>query len=184
MSRIGKMPIPLVDGVSIDVEAGNTIKVKGPKGEMFLDVNPEIKVEIEDGSVLIKRPTDQKRHRAMHGLYRSLLNNMVLGVTEGFSRKLTVLGVGFKAEMNDRILELALGYSHPIYFIPPEGADISVEDQGREAPIITISGIDNQLVGQTAAKIRNLRPPEPYKGKGVRYVDEYVRRKAGKTAGA
>ncbi len=184
MSRIGKLPIPLADGVSINKDAGNLISVKGPKGEMELAVNPEISVEVEDGQVLVKRPSDQKRHRAMHGLYRSLINNMIHGVTEGFSRKLTVLGVGFKAEVNNDILELALGYSHPIYFIPPEGVDISVEVKGREAPIITISGIDNQLVGQTAAKIRNLRPPEPYKGKGVRYVDEYVRRKAGKTAGA
>ena len=184
MSRIGKLPIPLVDGVSVTTAAGNLVSVKGPKGEMELAVNPEISVEIEDGQVLVKRPTDQKRHRALHGLYRSLVNNMIVGVTDGFTRKLTILGVGFRAEVKNDILELALGYSHPIYFIPPEGIDISVEVQGREAPVITISGVDNQLVGQVAAKIRNLRPPEPYKGKGVRYVDEYVRRKAGKTAGA
>ena len=183
MSRIGKMPVTLGDNVKVDIAPGNMVTVSGPKGELSLQVDPDISVVLEDGLVNVTRPTDQKRHRAMHGLYRSLLDAMVTGVTAGFSKKLEVIGVGYRAEVQNGVLELALGYSHPIYFLPPEGVDISVEVKGRgPPPIITVDGIDKQLVGQVAAKIRSLRPPEPYKGKGVRYVGEYVRRKAGKTA--
>lgn len=183
MSRIGQMPVELGEGVNVNITPENIVTVSGPKGELTLQIDPDISVKLENGSVHISRPTDQKRHRAMHGLYRSLLDSMVTGVTTGFSRQLEVIGVGYRAEVQNGVLELALGYSHPIYFLPPEGISISVEVKGRgAAPIITISGIDKQLVGQVAAKIRSLRPPEPYKGKGVRYVGEYVRRKAGKTA--
>lgn len=184
MSRIGKLPIPLADKVSVDVGSNNLVVVKGPKGELTLQVDPDIQVSQEDGQLLVKRPTDQKRHRAMHGLYRSLLSNMVEGVTDGYKRVLEVIGVGYRAEMQGDVLELALGFSHPIYFLPPEGVKLSVEaarGKGNNLKII-VEGIDKQMVGQVAAKIRSLRPPEPYKGKGVRYSDEYVRRKAGKTA--
>jgi large subunit ribosomal protein L6 len=177
------MPVELSEGVKVDITPANLITVTGPKGELSLQVDPDISVKLENGTMLITRPTDQKRHRAMHGLYRSLLDSMVTGVTTGFSKQLEVIGVGYRAEVQNGVLELALGYSHPIYFLPPEGISINVEVKGRgAAPIITIAGIDKQLVGQVAAKIRSLRPPEPYKGKGVRYVGEYVRRKAGKTA--
>lgn len=184
MSRIGKAPIEVKDGVTVEVSAANLVTVKGPKGELSLPVNPDISVKMEDGQIIVERPTEQKRHRAMHGLYRSLIDNLVIGVTEGFEKRLEVIGVGYRAEMKNGILELALGYSHPIYFMPPGGIDLSVEQEGRGNPIVSVKGTDKQMVGQVAAKIRGLRKPEPYKGKGIRYVDEYVRRKAGKTAGA
>lgn len=182
MSRIGKQPIPLKEGVSIDVSKGNLVRVKGPKGELHVQIDPDLSVEVEDGQINVVRPTEQQRHRAMHGLYRSLLHNAVAGVTDGFKKELEVIGVGYRAEVKNGVLELALGFSHPIYFLPPEDITITtVTERGRN-PLITIEGIDRQSVGQVAAKIRSLRPPEPYKGKGVRYVGEYVRRKAGKTA--
>ena len=183
MSRIGKLPINVSGGVSINVAANNVVTVKGPKGELSLQVDPEIKVAEEESKVVVERPSNQKRHRAMHGLYRSLINNMVTGVTEGFKIELEVIGVGYRASVNNGVLELGLGFSHPIYFLPPQGVKIEVDPKRGKNPIIIIEGIDNQMVGQVAAKIRKLRPPEPYKGKGVRYVGEYVRRKAGKTAG-
>lgn len=183
MSRIGKLPIAIGSGVNVDVAPNNLVKVTGPKGELSLQVNPDIMVEVGDGQVLVNRPTDQKRHRSMHGLYRALIHNMVTGVTEGYRRQLEIIGVGYRAEVKNGVLELALGFSHPIYFLPPEGVTITAESGGRgRNPLVTIEGIDKQMVGQVAAKIRALRPPEPYKGKGVRYVGEYVRRKAGKTA--
>lgn len=184
MSRIGKLPISLADKVSVDVSSGNIVTVKGPKGELTLQVDPDISVAVSDGQIEVTRPTDQKRHRAMHGLYRSLIDNMVVGVTEGYSKKLELIGVGYRASLSQGILELGLGFSHPIYFVPPEGITISVDEAKRgQNPVITVEGVNKQMVGQVAAKIRALRPPEPYKGKGVRYVGEYVRRKAGKTAG-
>lgn len=184
MSRIGKMPIEFGSGVSIDISATNMVVVKGPRGEMALQVDPDLLLKLEEGTLNVERPTNQKRHRAMHGLYRSLIHNMVVGVRDGYQKQLEVRGVGYRAEVNNGVLELALGYSHPIYFLPPDGIQITAATGGRgQAPVITIDGIDKQLVGQVAAKIRSLRPPEPYKGKGVRYVGEYVRRKAGKTAG-
>ena len=182
MSRVGLLPIPVADKVSVDLGKNNTVTVKGPKGELSLQVDPDVKVTFADGTVQVARPTEQKRHKSMHGLYRALINNMVLGVSEGFSRQLEIIGVGFRASITNGVLELALGFSHPIFFIPPDGIDVSVEEVRGKNTIITIAGIDKQLVGQVAAKIRGLRPPEPYKGKGVRYVGEYVRRKAGKTA--
>jgi large subunit ribosomal protein L6 len=183
MSRVGKLPISLGDNVSVDVSSYNHVTVKGPKGELSLDVNPDIAVNVEDGEVVVTRPTDQKRHRAMHGLYRALINSMVVGVREGYKRELQVIGVGYRASVEDNVLELALGFSHPIFFVPPKDITLTVEGGGRgNPPLIRVEGIDKQVVGQVAAKIRSMRPPEPYKGKGVRYVDEYVRRKAGKTA--
>ena len=186
MSRIGKQPIPISDGVAVDVSAKNAVTVKGPKGQLGLDVDPDLTVEVQGGEVVVSRPTDQKRHRALHGLTRSLVANMVQGVTEGYTKSLEVIGVGFRADATKvagmDVLELALGFSHPIYFVPPAGITIEAETVRGRNPIIKVSGIDKQLVGQVAAKIRALRPPEPYKGKGVRYTDEFVRRKAGKTA--
>ena len=182
MSRVGKLPIEVNKEVSVTIGSGNLVTVKGPRGELSLQVDPDISVSKEDGQVVVERPTNQKRHRAMHGLYRALIDNMVIGVTEGYRKELEVIGVGYRAEVKNGVLELALGYSHPIYFLPPTNIDITVEAARGKNTIIRIEGINKQMVGQVAAKIRSLRPPEPYKGKGVRYVGEYVRRKAGKTA--
>lgn len=183
MSRIGKQPIPLPAGVTVSVGNDNTVSVKGPKGELKRAVDRDIKVEIADGQLTINRPTDQIRHRAMHGLYRSLISNMVKGVTEGFKKNLELVGVGYKASNQGNILDLALGYSHNIIFeIPKELSVVTLTEKGAN-PKIFLEGIDNQLVGQVAAKIRGLRKPEPYKGKGVRYIGEVVRKKAGKAAG-
>jgi len=182
MSRVGNAPIQVTEKVSVDIGSNNLVTVKGPKGELKLQVNPDIALKFEDTTLTLVRPTDQKRHKAMHGLYRSLLNNMVTGVSTGFSKELEVIGVGFRAAVQNGILELALGFSHPIYLVPPEGINIEVDTKRGKNTFVIISGIDKQMVGQVAAKIRSLRPPEPYKGKGVRYSDEYVRRKAGKTA--
>ena len=186
MSRIGNLPISIADGVSVDVSDKNHVTVKGPKGQLGLQADPDITVEQQDGEIVVSRPTEQKRHKALHGLTRSLLANMVQGVTEGYSKELEVIGVGYRAEAKKMagldVLELALGFSHPIYFVAPDGVDIEAETVRGQNPRVKITGIDKQLVGQVAAKIRALRPPEPYKGKGVRYSDEYVRRKAGKTA--
>jgi len=183
MSRIGKLPIPIRDGVTVDITQGNYVKVKGPRGELSLQVDPDLALAIEDKDLVVTRPTDQQRHRSMHGLYRSLIDNMVVGVSEGYRRELEVVGVGYRAAVQNGVLELSLGYSHPLYFLPPAGVTIDVDTQRGKSTVIVVEGIDKQLVGQVAAKIRGLRPPEPYKGKGVRYVGEFVRRKAGKTAG-
>ena len=186
MSRIGKLPVAIADGVTVDVSDKNYVSVKGPKGQLGLQVDPDITVEKQDGEIVVSRPTDQNRHKSLHGLTRSLIANMVQGVTEGYQKELEVIGVGYRAEAKKMsgldVLELALGFSHPIYFVPPDGVNIEAETVRGQNPRVKITGIDKQLVGQVAAKIRGLRPPEPYKGKGVRYSDEYVRRKAGKTA--
>ena len=182
MSRVGNAPIAISDQVKVDVGSNNFVTVKGPKGELKLQIDPDISVKLDDGELTVSRPTDQKRHRALHGLYRSLLDNMVTGVTEGYKKELEVIGVGFRAAVQNGVLELALGFSHPIYFVPPEGVSIEVDTKRGKNTFVIIEGADKQMVGQVAAKIRSLRPPEPYKGKGVRYTDEYVRRKAGKTA--
>jgi len=182
MSRVGNAPIPVSDQIKVDIGSNNLVTVSGPKGELSLQVDPDISLKIEEGELTVSRPTDQKRHRAMHGLYRSLIGNMVQGVSEGYKKELEVIGVGFRAAVTDGVLELALGYSHPIYFVPPEGVNVEVDTKRGKNTFIIIEGVDKQMVGQVAAKIRSLRPPEPYKGKGVRYSDEYVRRKAGKTA--
>ncbi len=181
MSRIGKLPIDLPKGVTVSVNKGE-VTVKGPKGELHQSVDPDIEVAVEDGVIEVRRPTEQKRHRAMHGLYRSLIANMVQGVSEGYKRQLELIGVGYRAQVTGDILELGLGFSHPIYFVPPSGISVAVAQERGKNFIITIEGSDKQMVGQVAAKLRALRPPEPYKGKGIRYSDEYVRRKAGKTA--
>ena len=183
MSRIGRLPVDIAQGVEVTLGSGNRVSVRGPKGALDVTVSPDITVTVEEGRVLLARHSDQKRHRASHGLYRALIQNMVTGVTEGYKKELEVVGVGARAEMKSGVLELALGFSHPVYFVAPPEVSVTA-DPGRrgQAPTVTIEGIDKQLVGQVAAKIRALRPPEPYKGKGIRYRGEDVRRKAGKTA--
>ncbi|GAB3836769.1 50S ribosomal protein L6 [Hymenobacter sp. 15J16-1T3B] len=182
MSRIGKLPISLPSGVQVSVDNDNTITVKGPKGELKTAVDRDITVRSEDNTVVVERPTEQKRHKAMHGLYRSLLNNMVTGVSTGYTHQLELVGVGFKATATGSTLELALGYSHNIFLaLPKEVTATAVTEKGKN-PIITLTSIDKELIGQVAAKIRSLRKVEPYKGKGVRFVGEQIRRKAGKTA--
>lgn len=182
MSRIGNQPIELGENVSVNVAADNIVTVKGPKGELAVQIDPRLTVETKDGQVFVTRSTDQKQEKSIHGLSRSLIDSAVVGVTEGYRKELEVIGVGYRATVSNGVLELALGFSHPIYFVPPKGIDIDVDTKRGKNPIIVVEGTDKQMVGQVAAKIRSLRPPEPYKGKGVRYVDEYVRRKAGKTA--
>jgi len=182
MSRIGNRPVDVGDGVSVDISADNLVTVKGPKGALSVQVSPEILVTHEEGAISVRRSDEQKRYRALHGLYCSLIGNAVEGVTKGYRKQLEVIGVGYRAAVSNGVLELALGFSHPIYFVPPTTVSVSVEAQRGQNTIVTIEGIDKQIVGQVAAKIRALRPPEPYKGKGIRYVGEYVRRKAGKTA--
>ena len=183
MSRIGKKPVTIPKGVTITFGSDNVIVVKGPKGELKQLVDRDIKVEVKDGLVNFVRPTDQIRHRALHGLYRSITANLVKGVTEGYSRKLELIGVGFKASNQGNLLDLSLGYSHNIIVeIPKELKVVTTQEKGQN-PMITLEGIDKQLLGQVAAKVRGLRKPEPYKGKGIRYVGEIVRKKAGKAAG-
>jgi len=182
MSRIGKQPVTLKDGVSFSIDADNVVTVKGKKGEDSIKIHPAIKVEQKNGEILVKRSSESRTDRSLHGLTRSLINNMVQGVTEGYTKKLEIIGVGYRATINGDVLELNLGFSHPIYFVAPDDVDIEVDTKSSKNPQLIISGISKGLVGQVAAKIRSLRPPEPYKGKGIRYVDEYVRRKAGKSA--
>lgn len=177
MSRIGKKPIQISKGVKIS-KTGNSFEVSGPKGKLAVSVEGDIDVNINESEVTVTRRNELKKNKALHGLYRALLQNMVTGVTEGFSKKLELVGIGYRAEMKEKSLVLQLGYSHPIVFNPP--SDVNIEAQGTNA--IIVSGIDKQLVGAIAAKIRTFRPPEPYKGKGIRYENEVVRRKAGKTA--
>ncbi len=177
MSRIGKKPIPIPPGVTVTVE-GTLVKVKGPKGELARHINPEMEVAVEDGSVVVKRPSDQRHHRALHGLTRSLINNMVVGVSTGFERRLQIVGTGYRAEMQGQDVRLTLGYSHDILIVPPEGMKFQVEDKGAT---LILTSHDKELLGQVAADIRKLRPPEPYLGKGIRYSDERVRQKAGKS---
>jgi large subunit ribosomal protein L6 len=183
MSRIGKQPVVLPAGVTFAVGADNTITIKGPKGELKQTIDRDIKVEQKDNQVIIGRPTDQIRHRAMHGLYRSLIANMVKGVTDGYKRQLELVGVGYKASNQGNLLDLSLGFSHNIIFEIPKELKVAATQEKGENPKIMLEGIDKQLLGQVAAKLRGLRKPEPYKGKGVKYVGEVVRRKAGKAAG-
>ncbi|MBS1731399.1 MAG: 50S ribosomal protein L6 [Bacteroidetes bacterium] len=182
MSRVGKKPINLPQGVSVKV-ANQVITVKGPKGELKETVDREMEIVVKPDSIEINRPTDQIRHRAMHGLYRALVANMVKGVTEGYQKNLELVGVGYKAANQGNLLDLSLGYSHNIIFEVPAELKVSTVTEKGQNPKVNLEGIDKQLLGQVAAKIRSLRKPEPYKGKGVRYANEIVRRKAGKAAG-
>jgi large subunit ribosomal protein L6 len=183
MSRVGKAPIQLPKGVDIDVSKGNLVTVKGPKGQLQQKIDPDLTLEMNDGVLEIKRPTDQKRHREVHGLFRALINNMVTGVSEGYVREMEIFGVGFRAANNGQWLELTLGYSHPILFRIPQEIKIETRQDKGQNPIIKLECIDKELLGQVCAKIRSLRKPEPYKGKGIRFVGEEIRRKAGKTSG-
>lgn len=177
MSRIGRMPIALPKGVEVKVEPGNLVTVKGPKGTLTRALHPDMQIEVAGGQVVVRRPSDARHHRALHGLTRALLANMVTGVSEGFRKELEIVGVGYRAELQGRKLVLSLGFSHPVEVEPPEGIAFEVDRSGRKFSVL---GIDKELVGEVAAKIRAKRPPEPYKGKGIRYVGEYVRMKAGK----
>ena len=177
MSRIGRLPIQIPDGVDVQIDPG-VVRVKGPKGELRQAVSPDLTFEREDGRLLVKRPTDRGEHRALHGLTRSLVFNMVEGVTNGFEKRLEIQGVGYRANLKGRTLELALGFSHPVRLDAPEGIEFEVPVPTQ----VVVRGIDKQMVGETAARIRKFRPPEPYKGKGVRYAGEYVARKVGKRA--
>lgn len=183
MSRVGKAPITIPKGVEINISKGNLVTVKGPKGTLEQQVDPDIQLTIEDGELTLSRPTNQIRHRSLHGLYRALVNNMVQGVTEGFVKELELVGVGYRAANTGQLLELTLGYSHPIYFFVPSEIKVETKQEKGKNPQVRLESIDKQLLGQVAAKIRGFRKPEPYKGKGVKYVDEIIRRKAGKTAG-
>ncbi|HVO73963.1 MAG TPA: 50S ribosomal protein L6 [Ignavibacteriaceae bacterium] len=178
MSRIGKKPVVIPKGVSA-VKTDNTLKLKGPKGELVKNFHPSLSIDVKDGEIIINRSDDSKENKALHGLTRALIQNMVLGVTKEYQKTLDIVGVGYRAELKGKNLLINIGYSHPIYFIPPDGINLQTP-----APTqIIISGIDKQLVGLVAAKIRSLRSPEPYKGKGIKYSDEHIIRKAGKTAG-
>lgn len=183
MSRIGKNPVTIAKGVNVSVGADNVITVKGPKGELKQAIDPDIKVEVKDDKVIFSRPTDQIRHKAMHGLYRALVNNMVVGVTDGYTKTLELVGVGFKASHHGNLLDLSLGYSHNIVVEIPKELKVSTGQEKGKNPKVVLSSVDKQLLGQVAAKIRSLRKPEPYKGKGVKFEGEVLRRKAGKAAG-
>jgi large subunit ribosomal protein L6 len=183
MSRIGKALINIPSGVSIDVTKGNFVTVKGSKGTLTEQVNPDLTIKIEDGLIEIQRPTDQKRLREAHGLYRSLISNMVNGVSSGFSKQMELVGVGYRVSNTGNMLELIIGYSHPIYFMLPKEISLTTKMEKGENPTIILEGFDKQLLGQVCAKIRSYRKPEPYKGKGIKFTGETLRRKAGKTSG-
>jgi large subunit ribosomal protein L6 len=182
MSRIGNLPVPISDKVEFSINADNIATFKGDKGTNTLRIHPNITIEKNDGELIIKRNNDEKSNRALHGLFRALINNAVVGVSEGYTKKLEIIGVGYRASISGDVLELNLGYSHPIFFVPPEGITIEVDTKTSKNPILIITGVDKEMVGQVAAKIRSFRKPEPYKGKGIRYLGEQVRRKAGKSA--
>lgn len=184
MSRIGKLPIEIPAGVQVKVGDDNTVTVKGPLGELSQNVNKDITVSIENNTLSVTRPSDQKEHRSMHGLYRALINNMIVGVTKGYELNMELVGVGFRAELlPNNVIDLVLGYSHHIYIQLPEEVKVEVKAEKRSNPFIKLQSIDKQLIGQVAAKIRSFRAPEPYKGKGIKFVGEQLRRKAGKAAG-
>jgi len=183
MSRIGKLPITLPAGVAVTVGEDNVITVKGPKGELQQQVNPIMKVEVDNGHLIIVRPDDEKENRALHGLYRSLLNNMVKGVTEGFRKEMELVGVGYRVTNSGQVLELSLGYTHTIFMELPKEIKVETRMERNKNPLILLESCDKQLLGQVCAKIRSFRKPEPYKGKGIRFVGEQIRRKSGKTAG-
>lgn len=183
MSRVGKSPITIPSTVQVTIADNNVVTVKGPKGSLSEKIDRDMVLSLENGILTISRPTEQKRHKALHGLYRALLNNMVQGVSEGFVKELEVVGVGFRASNQGQVLELALGYSHPIFVVLPSEVKVVTETLKGQTPKIKLESIDKQLIGQVAAKLKSLRKPEPYKGKGVKFVGEEIRRKAGKSAG-
>ncbi len=182
MSRIGKLPIALPQGVTVNISDANVVSVKGPLGELSQAVDKDLKIEVADNVINITRPSDSKNHKSLHGLYRALIANMVTGVSQGYKKELELVGVGYRAEAKGQQLELSLGYSHEIIFELPNEVKIETKMERRSNPIITLTSIDKQLIGHVAAKIRSLRPPEPYKGKGIKFVGEQLRRKAGKSA--
>lgn len=181
MSRIGKLPIKIPQGVTVNVN-GDIVTAKGPKGELTQNIKPLIKVNVENEQIVLERPNEEKETKALHGLYRSLINNMVIGVSEGYKIELELNGVGYRAKATGQLLEMSLGYSHDIFFELPSEVKIEAKQEKRGNPIITLNSADKQLIGHVAAKIRSLRKPEPFKGKGVKYVGEHIRRKAGKSA--
>jgi large subunit ribosomal protein L6 len=183
MSRIGKKPITLPAEVTVDVSSNNNVTVKGPKGTLSQQVDIDIKVSVEGSELIVERPTEQKRHKALHGLYRALINNMVVGVSTGYKSEMEIVGVGYKASNQGNLLELTLGYSHLIFMQIPSELKVTTAMEKGQNPKVTLEGIDKQLIGQVSAKIRSLRKVEPYKGKGIRFVGENIRRKAGKTSG-
>ena len=181
MSRIGNAPINLPEGVEVKFD-GSAVLVKGKKGELFQEIDRDLSVEVVDSVVTVKRPTDQKRHKALHGLYRSLISNMVVGVSEGYKIELELVGVGFRASNSGQVLEMALGFSHPVVFLIPQEVKVTTEMKKGSPPLVILESNDKQLIGQVAARIRSIRKPEPYKGKGIRFKGEVLRRKEGKTA--
>ncbi|MFT4224579.1 50S ribosomal protein L6 [Dysgonomonas sp.] len=183
MSRIGKLPISIPAGVIVTVGKDNLVTVKGPKGELSQEVNPDIKVSVEDGTLSVVRPSDEKNHRSLHGLYRSLISNMVVGVSEGYRKELELVGVGYRASNNGQLLELSLGFTHSIHMMLPTEVKLETKSERNKNPQIILESCDKQLIGQVCAKIRSFRKPEPYKGKGIRFVGEVIRRKSGKAAG-
>jgi large subunit ribosomal protein L6 len=183
MSRIGKLPITLPQGVSVNIADDNTVTLKGPKGELTQQVNPDLNIKVEDGVLTVERPNDDKEYRAQHGLYRALLHNMVVGVSEGFRKELELVGVGYRVSNQGQILELSLGHTHSIFMELPKEIKVETKSERNKNPLIILESCDKQLLGQVCAKIRSFRKPEPYKGKGVRFVGEQIRRKSGKTAG-
>ena len=186
MSRIGKLPIAIPAGVTVTVSPENLVTVKGPKGELQQQVNPNITVTVENGVLTVTRPNDEKQNRAMHGLYRALINNMVVGVSEGYKKVLELVGVGYRVEMAAAMpntLNFALGYTHPIYLQLPKEVKVETKSERNQNPLVILESADKQLIGQVCAKIRSFRKPEPYKGKGIKFQGEVVRRKAGKSAG-
>ena len=183
MSRIGKLPIAIPSGVSINVSEDNVVTVKGPKGELFQQVSPGMKIEVENGTLTITRPNEEKEQRSLHGLYRSLIHNMVVGVSEGYKKELELIGVGYRVSNQGQLLELSLGYTHSIFLELPIEIKVETKMERDKSPLIILESADKQLIGQVCAKIRSFRKPEPYKGKGIRFVGEQIRRKSGKTAG-
>jgi large subunit ribosomal protein L6 len=182
MSRIGKLPVALPKGVTVSISDNNVVSVKGPLGELTQAIDRDLKVEVVDNQIMLNRPSESKSHKSLHGLYRALLANMVTGVSQGYKKELELVGVGYRAEAKGQMLEMSLGYSHDIILQLPNEVKIETKTERRSNPVITLTSIDKQLIGHVAAKIRSLRPPEPYKGKGIKFVGEQLRRKAGKSA--
>jgi large subunit ribosomal protein L6 len=182
MSRIGKLPVNLPKGVTVSISDANVVSVKGPLGELKQSVSKDLKVEVVDNTIVLERPSESKNHKSLHGLYRALLANMVVGVSQGFKKELELVGIGYRAEAKGQQLEMSLGYSHEIVMQLPDEVKIETKTERRSNPVITLTSMDKQLIGHVAAKIRSLRPPEPYKGKGIKFVGEQLRRKAGKSA--